>query len=152
MDWNFITQRLAVGGAIDSPDDVVVLKGGGITHILNVRRLDDRPLIGDQFHYLHAPTEDNGLPKPAGWFDQATVFTLMALACPGNRILVHCAAGHSRAPSMLYGILLALGFSPGPAERLITHHHKKAFLTYKQSAEEAVKVLGYLSANEVWLD
>jgi len=159
-DYDFITYRLATGGAITTIDDVRQLVEAGITHIIDCRMTDDRSLIAGfneeetgpthprlrthpRLQYLYNGVRDDGLPKSARWFGKSIVFALDAFTHRHTRVYVHCAAGVNRGPSTAFAILLAVGFKPKMVERLIRERRPQAGIRYKQDAISAVKKLGY---------
>lgn len=127
-DITFITERLAVGGAIWTRDNLDAVRRAGVTHVINTQiEFDDRILtVDDHPRILHLGTEDDFMPKPAGLFQLAVDFALAALAEPRNKILVHCASGIHRGPMVALAILRALGFSRHDAMRLIVARRPQA--------------------------
>ena len=127
-DITFITERLAIGGAIWSRENLEDVCRAGITHIINTRiEFDDRSLThGDHPRILNLGTDDDFLPKPPGLFQLAVDFALDALAQPQNKVLVHCASGIHRGPMVALGILRVLGFSRDDALRLILTRRPEA--------------------------
>jgi len=141
---NFVTGRLATGAALNGPPDIDALATLGITHVIDCRaEFDDGALLAQRFHYIYAPTADDGQPKPPAWFELGIVFALQALSQPHNRVYAHCAAGVNRGPSMCYAIMRALGW-PGPdALSTIKAARPVAQARYSGDADAAVVSLGY---------
>jgi hypothetical protein len=139
-DWPH--PRVAVGSEVACPADVAALRAEGITHVLDCRTIDALHLYRDTgIDCRHCGTEDDGRRKPDAWFARGVRFALEALRDPQARLLVHCAAGVHRAPSMCYAILRAMGFSAGDARRLIRRARPRAELRYATDAERAVASL-----------
>jgi protein-tyrosine phosphatase len=145
MDYNFVTTRLATGGAIKDDKDVQELSKAGITHIIDCRlEYDDAPLLTTtSISYLFNGVNDDGKPKLPDWFKKSIEFALEALSKPKNKVYAHCAAGVNRGPSTAFAILLAQGISPMEAERMIRQARPVVGLRYKHDAISAVKTLGY---------
>lgn len=119
-DLTFITERLAVGGAIWSRENLDSILRAGITHVINTQiEFDDRTLTADDRpRILNLGTDDDFLPKPPGLFQLAVDFALAAFEEPRNKILVHCASGIHRGPMVALAILRVMGFSREDALRL----------------------------------
>ena len=141
---NFVTIRLATGGALTGPPDVDALVTAGITHVIDCRaEFDDGALLAQRFHYLYDPTADDGQPKPPGWFQPAIAFALQALAQPGTKVYSHCAQGVNRGPSMCYAIMRAFGWPAADALSSIKTARPVAQVRYSADADSAVVALGY---------
>jgi protein-tyrosine phosphatase len=56
-------------------------------------------------------TDDDFQPKPAALLDAGVQFAQEALASPGTKVYIHCAAGVHRAPMMTLALLRANGWS-----------------------------------------
>lgn len=141
---NFITPRLATGGALTGPGDIDALAAIGITHVIDCRaEFDDGALLAQQFHYIYDPTADDGQTKPPTWFQPGIAFALQALCQPGNRVYAHCAAGVNRGPSMCYAVMRALGWAAADAMATIKSARTVAQVRYAGDADNAVASLGY---------
>jgi len=145
-DFSFVTERLAVGAALQSQSDVEAIVAAGITHVIDCRK-DFNDTASLACHravtVLWDGTADDGQPKPPAWFRKGIEFALYALAQPHHKIYVHCAAGVNRGPSMAYAILRAQGLQSTTAERLIRTARPIVGLRYKADADRAVSKLGY---------
>jgi dual specificity phosphatase 3 len=147
MDYSKITPRLYCGAAINDRQDVNELIDAGVSHVINCRvEFDDGALLAQrpEITYLHNPTSDDGTVKSPEWFQRSIEFALDAITYPHKKVYVHCAAGVNRGPSTAYAIMLAEGFTPEDAERIIRAARPVVNLAYKKDAEDAVKVLGYV--------
>ena len=143
-DITFITDRLAVGGAIWTRENLEDILRAGITHVINTRIEfdygtlveDDRPRI------LNLGTDDDFLPKPPGLFQLAVDFALAAFEEPQNKVLVHCASGIHRGPMVALAILRVLGFSREDALRMILTRRPQADFPdiYLDSVENFVAI------------
>src|SRR5437773_924971 len=100
MNFNFVTTRLATGGALDE-SGVEMILASGITHIIDCQaELDDSALLSGRFaeHYLWCPTADDGTKKTAEWFRPGIVFAMDAFFRPSAKVYCHCAMGRNRGP------------------------------------------------------
>jgi dual specificity phosphatase 3 len=141
---NFVTARLATGAALNGLPDVDALAAVGITHVIDCRaEFDDGALLAQRFHYIYAPTADDGQPKPPAWFELGIVFALQALSQPRNRVYAHCAAGVNRGPSMCYAIMRAFGWPAADALSTIKTARPVAQVRYSGDADAAIASLGY---------
>ena len=141
---NFVTARLATGGALTAAADVDVLVQSGVTHVIDCRvEFDDGQLLAQRLRYLYDPTEDDGQAKPPTWFGPGISFALQALSLPGYRVYVHCAAGVNRGPSMCYAIMRALGWEASEALKTVKAGRPVAMVRYSRDADAALLALGY---------
>lgn len=145
MDFSRITDRVLTGGGITSPEDAQELAQQGVTAVVDCRaETDDAPFFaGMSLSYLWNPAQDDGLPKPADWFDRTLTFVLPLLARPHEQIYLHCAAGVNRGPSHAYVVLRACGWDAASAETLMRAKRPQVGLAYKADADRAVVSLGY---------
>ena len=109
--------QLLMGGSINGSADWDHLKKTyGITHALNLEtEHDETSIVGDCG--LHIPVPDDGQPKNPAWFAVGLYFTSKVLSQPHQKLYLHCQAGGSRTPTMLYAILRKR-FSLPPKEAL----------------------------------
>ena len=122
VDYQFVTDRLALGGSIGTAENMRNLARAGITHVVNMQKeCDDSQLVdGSGILVLWNGCEDDFLPKPADLFWKGVRFTLQALADPDAKVLFHCAAGVHRSPIMLLAVLRVLGFERRQAIDMIS--------------------------------
>jgi protein-tyrosine phosphatase len=113
MDMTWVTDRIAVGGGIWNEQNMIAVVKAGVTHVINMQiEFDDRPLCQPYgVQVLWNPTDDDFQPKPAALLDAGVQFAQKALASPGNKVYIHCAAGVHRAPMMTLALLRANGWS-----------------------------------------
>ena len=145
-DFNFVTDRVATGAAINNEDDVQQLVNAGVTVVVDCRgEFDDAPLFTAHpaITYVYDGTADDGQTKPPEWFRRGITVALLKLASPNEKVYAHCAAGVNRGPSMCYAILRAQGLNAVEAESLIRVARPQVGLRYKGDADVAIKVLGY---------
>lgn len=142
-DHQWVTPRIAVGSAVASPEHVSAVVSAGITHVLDCRLRDDGAMlfVDTAVRHLHNGTADDGRPKPVEWFHKGIGFVLTSLALPNARVLIHCAMGLSRAPSMTYAVLRALGHSEDDATSMLKKARPIAGVSYRNDAERAIRDL-----------
>jgi dual specificity phosphatase 3 len=152
-DFNFVTQRLATGAAINDDADARALVNAGITHVVDCRAEfnDATLLLPYGIEYLYNGTDDDGQPKTAAWFQTSILFVQRALGHHWaahdkhhmTRVYVHCAAGLNRGPSTLYAVLRAWGLTATQTTDLIRAARPQATLRYVPDAERALTELGW---------
>ena len=121
MDMSWVTGRIAVGGGIWSAENMTQIARAEVTHIIDMQiEFDDTPLaLPHGIAVLWNPIEDDFQPKSPEVFQRGVDFALEALAQPGTKLFVHCAAGVHRAPMMTLAILCSLSWKLEDALRLI---------------------------------
>ena len=121
VDFQFVTNRLAVGGSIGTIENMREVTRAGITHVVNMQlEFDDRGISeGAGIEILWIECEDDFLPKPTELFWDGVLFALEALQDPEARVLFHCAAGIHRSPMMLLAVLRTLGYETESAMGMI---------------------------------
>ena len=121
MDITWLTERIAVGGGIWTPENMAAVAEAGITHIIDMQiEFDDTPLAAPYgVAVLWNPTDDDFRPKPPELLQRGVDFALKALDDSDSRVFIHCAAGVHRAPMMALAVLRALGFSREDAMHMI---------------------------------
>ena len=138
-----VTDRVLITG--DLPQDegsaMALLeewRSAGVTHILDVRAEGDAPSLllrhAPAMRYMRVPTEDEGRQQPDAWFDAGVAYSLTALSKPDTTLLIHCAMGINRGPSMAFRILLELGWQPITALEAIRHARPIADVGYAGDA------------------
>jgi protein-tyrosine phosphatase len=145
VDFNFVTSRLAVGGAIGDAISAQALIATGITDIVDCQaEFDDHVLLEQPgITVLWIGVGDDGVPKPVDWFQKGIEFALTALALPHRKVYAHCAAGVNRGPSMAYAILRAWGFSGEAAMAMLKAARPVVQARYSGDADLAITALGY---------
>ncbi len=122
MDMTWVTERIAVGGGIWNAENMALVAGKGVTHIIDMQiEFNDTPLARPhEIEVLWNPTDDDFQPKGPEVFQRAVDFAVSALnGGNGNRLYIHCAAGVHRAPMMTLAILRVLGHPLPEAMELI---------------------------------
>ena len=139
----FVTPRLAVGGDL-APEfssarrQLQELVDAGITHIADLRdEWSDADLVGywaPELRYLYHPVQDAGQRIGPEWFEQLNEWVTRALADPEAKVLVHCHMGVNRAPSAVFGLLLAQGMKVRQALTAVRTHRPVAVIDYADDA------------------
>jgi protein-tyrosine phosphatase len=112
VSFNFVTERIAVGGGISSKPDVDEIVAAGITHVIDMRaEFDDDTLNDNRITILWLPQLDDGEMRPPGHYRKGIQFAFPALSLRNTKIFPHCAAGLNRGPTMCYALLRAFGFT-----------------------------------------
>ena len=140
MDISWLTDRIAVGGRIWNPENMALVAGAGITHIIDMQiEFDDTPLAVDHgIEVLWNPTDDDFEAKPAELFRRGVEFAQKALDGRVGKLFIHCAAGVHRAPMMALALLGTMGWEVGDAMTLIEARRPVADFAevYVRSVEE----------------
>lgn len=138
-DYQWVTDRLALGSVVTGPLHVRALVRDGVTHVLDCRSegSSEHLYTGTGIQYLRNGAPDDGRPKPDEWFFTGIRFVLGGLRQKGSKALVHCRLGLSRSPSMMYAILRAQGVSGEQAHEQIKKARIVARVTYPDDAERA---------------
>jgi len=123
MDYDWITQRIALGSAVESRYDAHELIVQGVTHVANLcKGHPDDPYFHDTaivlgYFGLHDGDNEDGVgPAKIGG---AIRFVDSALrAADHHKVYVHCAAGISRSAAVTVGYLMKNeGWTMGAALR-----------------------------------
>ena len=140
MNFDFITERIAVGQKIDTQGFAIALRDAGITHVINL-------FSPEQFwmgETLCLAQEDDGTPRPAEHIHAAIKFAFKVLA-KGGKLYIHCQWGIGRAPATCYAILRAFGIGEEEAIQLLeTRRPRCAAWTWKQYITSIEVALGSL--------
>ncbi|MSO19130.1 MAG: hypothetical protein EXQ56_01495 [Acidobacteria bacterium] len=143
VDYQFVTEELAVGGFIRNVENMRELAEAGFTHVINMMHEFDDHTINDGtgIVVLQNGTTDDFLPKPSSLFWTVVDFTLLALENPNAKIYVHCAAGVHRSPLMVLAIMRALGYERKQAINMITEARPQANFppVYVMSVEDFMR-------------
>ena len=139
----FVAPRLAVGGDLSprfslARRQLTDLVDAGVTHIVDLRQeWSDEHLVAawhPDLHYFHHRVDDAGQVIGAQWFEELHDWVRQAWREPGARVLVHCHMGVNRAPSAVFGLLLADGWAVRDALTAIRAARPDAVIDYAQDA------------------
>lgn len=141
LDFNFVTERLAVGGGIATAKDVECLKKAGITHVIDMRaEFNDADVLFPKVTsgvnpaatryalgresmngmlYLWLPQVDNGQERDPHQYSNGIRFAMEAFEELPHKVYCHCADGVNRGPTMAYAILRAFGMPQAKAISMI---------------------------------
>lgn len=121
MDMTWLTDRIAIGGAIWLQDNMTQLARMGVTHVINMQsEFDDGPLAqACGVDLLWNAIDDDFLPKPPEVFSRGVEYATNALRQESSKLYIHCAAGVHRAPMMALALLCAQGMELFDAVQLI---------------------------------
>jgi protein-tyrosine phosphatase len=121
MDMTWITHRIAVGGGIETADNMRIVAGAGVTHIIDMQiEFDDTSLaVAHRIKVLWNGIYNDFQPKPPELFERGVEFGLAALRKQKSKILIHCTLGMHRAPAMTLALLGAMGWPLPVAMQLI---------------------------------
>ena len=161
MNFDFITDNMAVGTTPETTADLQTLLDAGFSHVLNCRDdHDDSVLLARHFQYCWNGTPDwtpqaaLGLePKPVEWFQKSLEFWQEYLGPRQSRyrIYVHCTAGVNRSATTAWMFLRALRLKHDDCSWIIDHNRLVALVgeiidrTWRNDAENALRTLGYIS-------
>ena len=139
MDITWLTDRIAVGGAIWTPENMAKVARAGVTHIIDMQIEFDDTALGAEHGVavLWNGTDDDFEPKPARLFRRGVEFAQAALEEPEAKLFIHCAAGVHRAPMMALALLGSMGWTLEDAMQLIEARRPVADLAdvYVRSVE-----------------
>lgn len=112
MDMTWVTERIAVGGAIWSDVNMQEVARRGVTHIIDMQiEFDDTELARPYgIEVLWNGTDDDFQPKPPELFQRGVEFARAALDVDETKVYIHCAAGVHRAAMMTLALLGAMGW------------------------------------------
>jgi len=140
-----ITDRIVLSGALPETTEgeqkvLAQWRALGVTDYLDTRIEENetehfRKHIPDiTYHWAGAP-DDLGQQLDSWWQRGIDVATRV-LADPNRVLMVTCAAGVSRSPSMVLAILLTHGWAPADALSRIRERRPCSVITYSQQAVE----------------
>jgi hypothetical protein len=116
MNFDFITEQIAVGQRINSAALAKLLRDCGITHVLNLFAGDSEAFWTGDVRYV--PQEDDGSPRTPEQLLAAIQYE-NECARSGGKLYIHCQWGLGRAPATCYAILRAHGMTMDDAVALI---------------------------------
>ena len=143
MDFQFVTDRLALGSSVRTSEQMREIAQAGLTHVVNMQIEFDNRLLSDGtgIRVLWNGCDDDNLPKPPELLWAGVLFALEALENPESKLLFHCAAGIHRSPMMLLAVLRVLGHEEAEAIGMIARARPEADFpsTYLESVEAFVR-------------
>ena len=144
----FVSPRLALGSAIQTKTHVKQLQDLSITHVINLRRSNNRQV--QKFDHLWLQFKYDKKPRPRWFYKQTLRFYRKAMKGSGAKLLVMCRYGLCRSASLTYFLLRAAGESPRKAERRIKSARPAARVVpaYRRSGERFLLGRGITRRNE----
>jgi protein-tyrosine phosphatase len=134
----FVSKRLAFGSAIKTKTHVKQLQALGITHVINLRRSNNKKI--HKFSHLWLPFKDDREPRPQWFYKRTLKFFRKAMKRDDAKLFVMCHHGICRSASLTFFFLRASGKSSHKAEHKI------------RSARPAARVVpGYRESGEKYL-
>jgi protein-tyrosine phosphatase len=132
----FVSKRLAFGSAIKTKTHVRQLRAIGITHVINLRRSNNRQI--QKFKYLWLPFKDNAKPRPRWFYKWTLKFYRKAMRRSDAKLFVMCHHGICRSASLTYFFLRSSGKSPNKAEANVRRARPRIRIAqaYRESGEE----------------
>lgn len=141
----FVSKRLAFGSAIKTKTHVKQLQALGITHVINLRRSNNRKV--QKFAHLWLPFKDDKKPRPRWFYKRTLKFYRKVMKRRDAKLFVMCHHGICRSSSLTYFFLRRSGKSPYKAEHKIKNARPTARIVraYRESSDE------YLQRHKRWL-
>jgi protein-tyrosine phosphatase len=135
----FVNKRLAFGSAINTKTDVNKLRSLGITHVINLRRSNNRKVR--KFSHLWLPFKDDKKPRPRWFFKRTLKFYRKARRQRDAKLLVTCLRGICRSASLTHFILRFSGLGSKRAEAMIKSVRPSASIVraYRESGEKYLR-------------
>jgi hypothetical protein len=112
-----VSQRLAFGSAIKTKTHVKRLRALGITHVINLRRSNNRKV--QRFSHFWLPFKDDKKPRPRWFYRRTLKFYRKVMKKRGAKLFVMCHHGICRSSSLTYFFLRSSGKSRTKAESKI---------------------------------
>lgn len=122
VDANWITDRIAVGGWVETPAKMQDVAQNGFTHLLSMAwEFDESELAAPYGIKVFLNTvDDDFAPKSPEVLQRGVDYALSVLEKPDTKLLIHCVAGRHRGPMMTLAVLCALGWEMNEAMRHIS--------------------------------
>lgn len=137
LDYSWVTERFAVGGAVWNRANMRQLATAGVTHIVDLQTVfDDTQMAeGMGIEVLWCPFSDDLQVKEPELFERVVGFAITAYRQPESRIYIHCEEGKHRSPMMLLAVLAVLGMKLTEGQALIQRARPQVYFpnAYRQS-------------------
>jgi protein-tyrosine phosphatase len=132
----FVSKRLAFGSAIKTKTHVKKLNVLGITHVINLRRSNNKQI--QKFSNLWLSFPDDLKPRPQWFYKRTLKFYRKAMRVRNARLFVMCHHGICRSASLTYFLLRSTGKSRSEAESKVKSARPTARVVpaYRDSAEK----------------
>ena len=134
-----MSRRLAFGSAITTKTHVKQLRTLGVTHVINLRRSNNRQI--QKFEYLWLPFKDNAKPRPRWFYKRTLKFYRKAMKHSDTKLFVMCHHGICRSASLTYFFLRSSGVNPNKAEAKLRRVRPRIRIArgYRESGEEFLR-------------
>lgn len=135
----FVSKRLAFGSAIKTKTHLKRLQALGITHVINLRRSNNKRI--QKFSNLWLPFPDDLKPRPRWFYRRTLKFYRKAMKRHDTKLFVMCHHGICRSASLTYFFLRHSGKSRNKAELRIKTARPAARVVpaYRESGEKYLK-------------
>lgn len=135
----FVSKRLAFGSAIKTKTHVKQLRALGITHVINLRRSNNKKI--EKFSHLWVPFKDDLKARPRWFYTLTLKFYRKAMKQRDAKLFVMCHHGICRSASLTYFFLRHSGKSRNKAERRIKTVRPTARIVpaYRESGEKSLR-------------
>jgi hypothetical protein len=122
VDANWITDRIALGGWVETPEKMQDVAQSGITHILNMAWEFDETELARPYgiNVFLNTVDDDFAPKSPDLLRRGVEFALTTLENPRTKLLIHCVAGRHRGSMMTLAVLCSQGWDIEDAMRHIS--------------------------------
>jgi predicted protein tyrosine phosphatase len=136
----FVSSRLAFGSAITTKTHVKQLRALGITHVINLRRSNNRQI--QRFKHLWLPFKDNAKPRPRWFYKRTLKFYRKAMKHNRTKLFVMCHHGICRSASLTYFFLRSSGKGPNKAEAKVRRARPRIRIAraYRESGEAFLRL------------
>lgn len=135
----FVSKRLAFGSAIKTKTHVKQLRALGITHVINLRRSNNRKV--EKFAHLWLPFKDDKRPRPRWFYKRTLKFYRKAMQHSDANLFVMCHHGICRSASLTYFFLRSSGHGGRKAEQRVKNARRTARVVpaYRESSEKFLR-------------
>jgi protein-tyrosine phosphatase len=135
----FVSKRLAFGSAIKTKIHVKHLQALGITHVINLRRSNNRKI--QKFTHIWIPFRDDKKPRPRWFYKRTLKFYRKAMKRNDTKLFVMCHHGICRSASLVYFFLRSSDVSRHKAEDRLKNVRPTARVVpaYRESGEKYLR-------------
>ena len=135
----FVSKRLAFGSAIKTKAHVKKLEALGITHVINLRRSNNKHI--QKFSNLWLCFPDDLKPRPRLFYRRTLKFYRKAMKRRHSKLFVMCHHGICRSASLAYFLLRSAGKNQNKAESRIKTARPTARVVpaYRESGEKYLR-------------
>jgi protein-tyrosine phosphatase len=137
-----VKKRLAFGSAIKTKTHVKQLRALGITHVINLRRSNNKQI--QKFSHVWFPFKDDMKPRPRWFYKRTLKFYRKAMKRRDAKLFVMCHHGICRSASLTYFFLRSAGEGRNKANRWIKIARPMARVVpaYRESGDKYLERIG----------